>query len=142
MYVIDTNVFNWLVDGSITMDTLPSDREYVATHVQIDEINATKDVDRRAQLFLKFAEVRPRVVSTESSIWGVTRWGHGAWGSGEQYERILSALDAKNNSKKNNIQDSLIAEVALANGYTLITADKHLAEVVHHIGGDCILIEP
>jgi predicted nucleic acid-binding protein len=43
-------------------------------------------------------------------------------------------------SKPNNWQDALIASVALKNGYSLVTADKDLANVaisfginVHHV---------
>ena len=40
-----------------------------------------------------------------------------------------------NKSKPNNLQDVLIAEVAIVNGFTLLTADGDLSEVVKHHGG-------
>ncbi|MBO0223070.1 hypothetical protein J0689_27705, partial [Vibrio parahaemolyticus] len=63
---------------------LPTDAEFVVTHVQVDELNNTKDKERRAQLFLRFADLRPEIVPTESLVWGVTRWGMGAWGVGKR----------------------------------------------------------
>lgn len=69
-YVVDTNVFNRLVDGRIELATLPFDAELVATHVQIDEINRTTDTERRAQLFLQFAKIAPELLPTESGVWG------------------------------------------------------------------------
>ena len=42
---------------------------------------------------------------------------------------IKADLDALNKRKHNNWQDALIAEVALLNGYGLVTADGDLARV-------------
>lgn len=38
----------------LASDDLPSEGEFVTTHVQIDEINNTLDKERRARLFLQF----------------------------------------------------------------------------------------
>jgi len=134
-YVVDTNIFNKLVDGVFRIEDLPSDGPYLATHVQIDELNNTKDAERRARLFLMFAEVRPQVVPTESFVWDVSRWDHGKWGDGILYEKLKHDLDALNKSKANNARDILIAEVAIANGYTLLTADRDLATIAEKHGG-------
>lgn len=63
-YVVDTSIFNWLADGRIDPEALPADDDYVATAVQVDEINRTSDPGRRAMLFLKFAHMRPQMVGT------------------------------------------------------------------------------
>ncbi|MEQ1534054.1 MAG: hypothetical protein HOO97_07225 [Sideroxydans sp.] len=42
-YVVDTNIFNNLVDGVFRIEDLPSGGPFPATHVQIDELNNTKD---------------------------------------------------------------------------------------------------
>lgn len=133
-YVLDTNIFNWLIDGRIQPADLPVDGDYVATHVQIDELNKTGDADRRAMLFLKFAEIRPKVVPTESTVWDVSRWDQAKWGNGDVYQRLKAELDILNKAKPNNIFDALIAEVAIVNGYTLLTADSDLAKTVDRHG--------
>jgi hypothetical protein len=140
-YVVDTSIFNWLVDGKIAPDDLPSDAEYVATYVQVDEINKTSDHGRRAMLFLKFAHMRPQVVGTETMVWDVTRWGDGKWGDGALFKKLRDGLDALNKAKRNNTMDALIAEVAIANGYTLLTADRDLAKVAEIHGGTVRLYE-
>ncbi|MBU4176389.1 MAG: type II toxin-antitoxin system VapC family toxin [Desulfurivibrionaceae bacterium] len=134
-YVVDTNIFNKLVDGVICAEDLPSDGPYFSTHVQIDEINNTKDSERRARLFLMFAEVRPQVVPTESFVWDVSRWDQGKWSDGVLFEKLKQDLDALNKSKANNARDVLIAEVAIVNGFTLLTADSDLSVVVKNHGG-------
>ena len=140
-YVADTNIFNKLVDGILRIEDLPSDGPYFATHVQIDEINNTKDAERRARLFLMFAAVRPQMVPTESFVWDVSRWDYGKWGDGILYEKLKQDLDALNKSKTNNAMDILIAEVSIANGYTLLTADRDLATVTKNHGGKVAFYE-
>ena len=132
--VVDTNIISRLVDGRLRPEDLPTDVEFVATHVQIDELNNTKDADRRARLFLKFATTVAAVVPTESTVLGVSRLGHSKLSDGNLYTALKSDLDSLNGGKANNTQDALIAEVAIANGYTLLTADFHLAKVAKKCG--------
>jgi hypothetical protein len=75
-YIVDTNIFNKLVDGLLDPTNLPVKGSFVATHLQIDEINNTKDNERRARLFLTFAEMTPEVVPSETMVIGVSRIGH------------------------------------------------------------------
>jgi len=140
-YVIDTNVFNWLVDGRIDLSVFPPDAGLVATHVQIDEINRTSDPERRAQLFLRFAKLAPEIVPTESGIWGASRWGEAKWSNGRRLGSIIDALD-KRRRKRNNREDALIAEVAMANGYGLVTADRDLSEVMKELSVPVLLLAP
>lgn len=135
-YVVDTSIFGKLIDGLIRVEDLPSDGPYIATHVQIDELNNTKDSERRARLFLKFAEVRPQMVPTESFVFDVSRWDQGKWSDGKLFEKLKRDLDALNKSRANNVSDVLIAEVAISNGFTLITSDRDLASVAKNHGGN------
>lgn len=128
-YVVDTSIINKLVDGSIHVDNLPSNGDYLASHIQIDEINKTKDEERRARLFLTFSKTIDNIVPTESVVIGLSRIEECKIGDGESYQKLKDSLDALNKKKSNNANDALIAEVALKNGYTLITADYHMYEV-------------
>lgn len=129
-YVVDTNIINKLVDGIIRPEELPSDGEFVASHIQIDELRRTKNEERREILISKFEEIVDEVVPTESFVLGISRLGQGKLGSGVSYEAIKGDLDSRNGGKANNQSDALIAEVAAENGFTLLTADFDLYQVV------------
>lgn len=128
-YVLDTNVINWLVDGKINETMLPSDGTFIATHVQIDEINRTSDEERRARLFLTLASSLSGLLPTEIVVADVSRWDWSKPGDGKIYGSIKSGLDALNGSRPSNIRDALIAEVCVVNSHTLLTADQDLAKV-------------
>ena len=133
-YVVDTNIINRLVDGTIQPEDLPDDGQFIATHVQIDELNKTQDQERRARLFIRFATTVDDVVPTESLVAGISRVGLSKVSDGNLYSSLRAALDARNNGKPNNAHDVLIAEVAVKNGYVLLTADGDLAQVAEDHG--------
>lgn len=133
-YVVDTSLINKLVDCTVGADELPNDGSFVASHIQIDELNQTKNVQRRAKLLEKFAEVIDEVLPTESFVLGTSRLGEGKLGDGVPYQAIKAELDSRNKGKANNSEDALIAEVAMKNGYTLLTADFDLYQVAYAHG--------
>lgn len=140
-YVLDTNVINWLVDGKIKDTILPSDGEFVATHVQIDEINRTSNEERRARLFLTLASSLSGLLPTETVVADVSRWDWSKPGDGSTYNSIKARLDALNGARPSNIRDALIAEVCIVNSHTLLTADQVLAKVASDHGGIVIIID-
>ncbi len=133
-YVVDTNIFNRLIDGLLSTGELPSDGEFVATHVQKDELNRTSDANRRGMLLLKFSKVVDVVVPTESAVFDISRFDQSRFSDGRLYQSIKTDLDCKNKGKTNNPQDALIAEVAIANRWTLLTVDDDLAIVAETHG--------
>lgn len=142
-YIVDTSIINKLVNGSIGVDELPGDGEFAATHIQIDEINKTKDTERRARLFLMFSKMIDDIVPTESIVFGTTRFDEGKFGDGETFLKTKNLLDSKNLNKngKSNINDALITEVAKKNNYTLITADYHMYETAKALSVECLFWE-
>lgn len=158
--MLDTNVFNDLLDGKIDLAALKG-RTLFATHVQRDEIGKTKDMQRKAELLAVFEELIPQQqptssavadisvadgcgasssgeVPTESAIWDISRFGQAKWGADDNiFEGMRRELDALNKGKRNNAEDILIAETALRNGLVLLTADKALQEVMRKYGGAC-----
>ena len=138
-YLLDTNIFNQLVDGRISLAELPNDSQLLATYLQMQEIGNTTRKERRELLLSKFQEINPKTVPVETSLWDVTPWGEGKYGGhSDLYKELLAELDAKNNYKKNNYVDVLIAEVSIVNGYTLITADQNLADLMQGRSGKLI----
>lgn len=134
-YVVDTNIFNRLIDGLLSTDDLPSDGEFVATHIQHDELNQTSDTNRKERLLLKFSKVVDAVVPTESAVLGISKFDQCKLSEGRLYQSIKTKLDLKNKGKQNNPQDALIAEVAISRKWTLLTADNDLARVAETHGG-------
>ena len=133
-YVVDTSLINKLVDGSVHADELPKDGSFIASHIQFDELNRTRDAKRKSELLLKFSETINEVLPTESFVLGICRLGEGKLGDGLSYDAIKKELDSLNGGKTNNSEDALIAEIAMINGYVLLTADFHLYQVAETLG--------
>lgn len=131
--MLDTTVFNWLLDGHIRADQLPKGAAYFVTHIQRDELAAESREERRKQLFAQLGALKPISMPTESGIIGVSRIGEFKFSDGSDYTTLLAALNAKKKSK-NNSNDALIAETALKNKLTLISADTGLCEVAGAAG--------
>jgi hypothetical protein len=134
-YVVDTSVFNWLANSSIETSELPLDGGFAITHIQMDEINKTKDEERRARLLLVQASLHCKLLPTQTLVLDVSRIGHAKMGDGRLFNLLRSELDGLNGKKKNNARDALIAEVAIANTYTLLTADEDLKIATEKHGG-------
>lgn len=133
--MFDTVIFNRIVDGFLDVSVLIGKVDVYVTHIQRDELNATSNAKRRELLQKTFHEVSAKTVPTESAIFGVSRFDEARFGAEDGlYLKIKVVLDAKK-LKQNNIQDALIAETAIVNGFTLVTDDRHLAEIVQtHCG--------
>lgn len=104
--MFDTRAFNLMLDGSIPVEGLKGRVSAHATHIQRDEINNTKDPDRRAALLAVFNDIvvdpvptdslvlgvsrigaarigGGRVVPTVSAVWDVSSWDQASWGGGD-----------------------------------------------------------
>ena len=162
--MFDTTVFNRILDGVITLETLSERVAAHATHIQRDELNSTKDAARRmalAEVFQKtVAESIPtnsfgtdlsrldearlggeRVVPTTSLVWDVSRSDHAIWGADDNLcSRLKSELDRRNRGKSNNFHDALIAETSVKGGYVLVTDDSDLTAVTKMYGGKCLSV--
>ena len=159
-YMLDTNVFNHVLDGAIDIDKLKGKRLF-ATHIQRDEINNTKDESRRVALLSVFEFLTKEqgttssaaagisvaggaragvdgVVPTESAVSDVSRWDEAQWGREDDiFEGMRRELDALNRAKRSNVHDILIAETSLRSEWVLITGDADLFAVVTKYGGAC-----
>jgi hypothetical protein len=137
-YVVDTCVFNWLADSSIKRGSLPSDGGFAITHIQVDEINKTKDEERRARLLLTQASLHCELLATRTLVFDVSRFDYTKPGDGKLFRSLKTELDSLNGNKKNNSRDALIAEATIANGYVLLTADGDLRLATERHGGTVI----
>lgn len=131
--MLDTCIFNWLIDGDILPEQLPSGAEYFITHIQLDELAAVSSAERRNKLFAQLHALTPSNTPTESMIVGISRVGDCKISDGHDYTEILAALDQKK-KKNNNAKDAVIGETALKNQYTLLSADRALCDVMESMG--------
>ena len=140
-YILDTNVFNRVLDGALRLPALDVDVSYFATHVQLDELAATRDDLRRKRLLEQFSSIAPESIPTDTFVWDVSRLDLARLGDGVLFTRIRDDLAKLNKGKLNNIQDALIAETAINNGLVLVTEDRDLRIVVSREGGSAIRIQ-
>jgi len=143
--MLDTNVFNHVADGTIPFRALAGLR-MVATHVQLDELNATKDPKRAAELVRVFERIEPDVGATSSAVWDVSKWDQASWSDENGIFRgmlnRLRELDAESGKKQrdphNPIRDALIAETVIKNELTLVSSDRNLRRLVEEFGGRAV----
>jgi predicted nucleic acid-binding protein len=141
-YVVDTCVFNWLADGTLNRGALPHDGDFAISHIQLDEINDTDDKERRARLLLMLASLNCKLIDTPAFVFDVSRYDFARWSDGELFTSLKSEMDGLNGNKKNNARDALIAETAIVNGFTLLTADRDLKLVTEQHGGQVLFFNP
>lgn len=137
--MFDTTVFNHLVNGGIEPSRVPTDRQIFVTHVQLNEIQNTRNSSRLHALLAMFTAIDSTRVPTSSAIYGVSEYGESEFSSeGGLFESLLEKLNDKNNAKDNNARDVLIAETTIRRNLVLVTDDSHLAEVVRESSGTVI----
>lgn len=159
-FMFDTNIFNHILDFKINLETIKGKGNFFVTHIQQDEINDTPDSSRKKLLIEIFtsivnndiatssvvigvsrigrAKLGGNSIPTESALWGISHWGESNWGNKDGlYQPIKDKLDSRNNHKKNNPKDALIAETSIKNNFTLITHDKDLYSITTYFHGSC-----
>jgi len=134
-YIVDTYIMNRLIDGTFVIDELPSDYPFAAARVQIDQIRKTRDKGLKARLLLKFGKYHLKRISIGSIILDGSYWeDFKLWN--HTLFRDLTDDFRQHCHSQTNARDILLAEVAISNGLTLLTADECLAEVVRRHGGE------
>ena len=140
--MFDTNAFNRLLDPGIDISIFKGRVDIFATHIQLRELHATTDTQRRQALESSFHEITTQTLPTESMVLPI-KLGSAKFGDGT-YELILAKLNGKansfrgrkrNNKLRSNPADAQIGEVALKNGHVLVTDDPELFSVVKDCGG-------
>ena len=143
IYMLDTTVFNHLVEGKISLT--PFDKHLLLTiGVQLDELRATSDCSKRTLLLAKFEEIKPETIlassfafDIEGAGWDQACWNDGSGKFGNMLKRLQELDHGKHKKKKpsNQLRDILIAETAIKHGATLVSGDENLRQVVCEFGG-------
>jgi predicted nucleic acid-binding protein len=134
--MLDTNVFNRALDGDLDPVYLTHRGLLYATHVQLNELQATKRPEKLRQLLQVFHTVDQEILPTAAAVFGVSEWGGAEYGDANDcYAGMLQRLNQINGGKKNNMQDALIAATAMQRKLILVTDDKDLTTVLKEFGG-------
>lgn len=137
--MLDTNAFNIALDSGIEPTQLSNQGELYMTHVQLNEIQATRSDDRLKSLLSVFSSVEQEAVPTAAAVFDVSEWGGAEWGDGDgTYTAILNGLNTRNGGNRGNVRDALIAVTALKRNFTLVTNDSDLAEELENVNGSAI----
>ena len=133
-YVLDTNIFNRVADGRFDLASISDACGFVATMVQLRELENTKNPVRRAALLQVFNETS-LILSAAAFSFDIPGAGfdEGEWSSDERIKRMRDELESID-PKPNNWHDALIASAALKCGYGLVTSDEPLATVAMRYG--------
>jgi|SRR5690554_3958018 len=134
-YLLDTCIFNWIVNGTHAPSDLPAG-EYLVTHIQRDEIGKVSNEERRSALLGAFELCEAELVPTGVFVVGVSRIGQAALGGGGTYHRIyteLTALDGSKRKHHSHMADAIIGATAHVRGVGLVTADADFFQVMKGI---------
>ncbi len=143
-YMLDTNVFNHVVEGKRRLETLIG-LDLYATHAQIDELEKAP-LKKQAALLDLFKSLGTQTIPTSTSLWGITKWDLGNWSSDPKlYNSLLERikeLDRKAGKREecvNQSSDARIAETAIKNDLILVTNDKNLTIAAREKG--CLVVD-
>ncbi|NBX76677.1 MAG: PIN domain-containing protein [Proteobacteria bacterium] len=143
-WLLDTNVFNHLVDGKIDEAKLLERFSPFVTNVQLEEIRQfepkTPEEHRRKQLLLKMVSKIPdAVLPTLAENLNLSNSDLFRSREGSTYSQILEALNQINPKRqKSNERDALIGDTAIRLNLELITNDSDLARIVRDLGGQVL----
>ena len=140
--MFDTNAFNRLLDSGQDPAAVAYGRDLFATHIQLRELSATKNLARAQALATVFHETPQEVIPTAAAIWDVSEYCGAEYGDADgAYPDLLQRLNAANGGKDNNCHDALIGVTALKRKLTLVTNDRDLARAIREMGGTPVTFE-
>jgi predicted nucleic acid-binding protein len=141
-FLLDTNIFNRLVDDNVDPAALRGKGRIYVTHVQRDELVATRRKERAAALLAMFDATEQAKIPTSAAAWDVSKWDEAEWGDANgMFGPMMASLAGRNGGKPNNRQDVLLAVTAHAHQLTLVSRDKDLRAVMIEHGGAAISFE-
>lgn len=93
-YLLDTNVFNDVLDGKLSPKAFTEHRLLVIG-VQATELRATGNSGRRSDLLAVFEEINPSTEPASSFAWGIegAGWNEAYWNDRSgNFQRMLERL--------------------------------------------------
>jgi predicted nucleic acid-binding protein len=156
-YMLDANIFSNLVEGKLRLNDLPSDGQFWATPVQLEELKNAKDSVVKAELLSRF---KAMIIDQGTQVPAAFAFDVAGAGfdegilrsDGRLWHELKEELDTewekklrkkkKNSKKENNLKDASIAEAAKFNDFVLVTCDCSLAAVSEKHGIKALLLNP
>ncbi len=132
-YFLDTCIFNWVLDGKCSISDLP-DGEYFITHIQQDELSATKNEARRNELRQIFETFKYTQTPTGVFVLGKSNLGEAALIDDGIYDQIFSNLSKRQpqlRKLESHRCDAITGATVYSSGYGLVTADEVFSNVMN-----------
>lgn len=119
--MFDSNAFDKAIDNLDEIKEISKKNNFFMTYVQEQELyNIPQDKYKKMkEIFKMINETGVRNVPTTIFLLNRTPLGSGKLGNGKIYKELL-------NADKTNVNDALIGETAVTEGYALVTNDKQL----------------
>ena len=122
-YMLDTNVYDFILDNCINLDIVQNKGELYITNVQISEIKNIKDKDRQFKILNIIHNLEIIKINLESGIWlDDLYWDDDQPWIDEISNSCISLLGNTINNKP--WKDALIGEVAKKLNLILVTNDN------------------
>lgn len=135
-FMLDTSTINWILDQKVSAGDWTLRRPVFVTDVQLLELMQTPLPERRESLMGVLSILRPSVIRPDALAPMAYDFGLGLEEEtyrslGRQAPLMAAALGGR---FERNFRDALIAEAALANALTLVTAYAKLARMARSFG--------
>lgn len=122
-YMLDTNIFNRMVELDLDFDAVIDFETLVVTEVQKEELVNTRDRAKRSQLLSAYIVASPTVIRDNAQIWSIDLEKEV-----DLEKSILDSLDSLKH-KSNNHKDARIAACCKRNNLCLVTEDRDLRKI-------------
>jgi len=138
LYMLDTNFFNALRDGTVLPECL-IDRRLIATGIQEAELANTTEEVLRNDLRKAFDQAQTEWVPAAQLVFDMAGAGsdQASWGLNDKTHcAMLESLRELEGTKfgSNQVADVLIAETAMKRGAILVSDDKNLRTLASEFG--------
>lgn len=139
-YMLDTNVYDYLLNNAVPLDLVSRCGAIFITNVQLSEVQNIPNHERRAALLMLIEQLGPQKLQLKSGIWlDELRWDdQQVW-----IDEVSSDFGELLGQATRNLprMDALIAEVALHKGLILVTSDTKFASRAQKCGIRCVTPE-
>lgn len=139
-YIADSDIIIRLMNGSIRLEDLPSDRPFVAPHAQVERIKETADAGMRAKILLKFSSYKPPVTVHEIPEPDSQTWERFSLWDADLLRKLKDSLEELGHPVA-HLSDLLLADIAIREQLTFVTVDEGLVEAVRSLGGDAMHLD-
>jgi predicted nucleic acid-binding protein len=120
-YMLDTNVFDYILDNKINTDDIKKTGEYFTTNVQLSELANIPDDSLKESLLKIYTELDQKKLLLRSGVWiDELRWDDDQPWVDELEDDFISLSD---NSRRRSHMDAHIGAIAIIDELTVVTDD-------------------